>query len=325
MQLLHQDYRIALLIAEHHVPPALVLNLDQFGLKILSLGDKTRAPIGAKSVPVIGADDKRQITGVPVVAADGTLVSLQLIWEGKTDRCHPKGEEKCDKIKHSHSVSHWSTFETMVELIARIDAYRLEVINRDKLSPLQKLVLIIDVWSVHVSKAFRELVRTKYPFILLNYIPPRCTSKGQVCDLVVNKKMKDFANDTTCNEVAQSVAAQLSAMRAAGEIRHVSIDIKLTVLKPVVCAGMRAGIEYFETGEGRELIKKGFLKAGVTRCFDTDFQRQAVAWVASNPQERAPSFESEEVTPPSAALHTLDAIAVAVDDEIVEVLEEGQI
>lgn len=47
------NYRVAYLVAKYNIPPALVFNFDQFGLKILSLGNRTRVECGSKYVPII--------------------------------------------------------------------------------------------------------------------------------------------------------------------------------------------------------------------------------------------------------------------------------
>ena len=147
---------------------------------MLSLTDRTRVPIGTKSVPVIGSDDKRQITGVPVVAADGAFVGLQLIWQGTTDRCHPKGVMEHPKLKHTHSANHWSSPETMRHLVSQILVPHIKrIINEKKLGILQKSILILDVWAHHISEEFRQFLAAQDVAILVNYIPPRCTSKAQ--------------------------------------------------------------------------------------------------------------------------------------------------
>jgi len=75
---------IAALQSEHHIPIDLCLNFDQTGLRLFSTGQYTYAKQGSKAVTAIGAEDKRQITATPVVAANGEFVGLQLIYQGKT-------------------------------------------------------------------------------------------------------------------------------------------------------------------------------------------------------------------------------------------------
>ena len=43
----------------------------------------------AKEIPLIGQDDKRQITLVPPIAADGTMLPCQVIMKGQTERTLP--------------------------------------------------------------------------------------------------------------------------------------------------------------------------------------------------------------------------------------------
>lgn len=146
-----------------------------------------------------------------------------------------------------------------------------------------------------------------------------------VCDLVVNKKCKECANELTCAEVATQVAAQITKMDEQNVLRNVSVDVRLSVLKPLVCRGMLAAIVFFETVEGRELISKGFLKAGVSRCFGRAFQAQAISWSEANPGLITPAFVAEEEMPPSAAQHGQEVMAVvceAVDDELLDLVAD---
>lgn len=338
-QVLEQHLRLAHLIVEHRVPPELVFNLDQFGLKVLSLSDRTRVPVGSKSVPVIGSDDKRQITGVPVVAADGRIAGLQLIWQGKTERSRPHGALEHPKLKHSHSVNHWSTPETMRDIVTRILVPHIKrVIKEKNLGLLQKSILILDVWCHHISDEFRQFLANLEVPILVNYIPPNCTSKAQgpsppsplliaeaVCDLVVNKKCKEHANDVTCAEVASKVAHQLGEMERAGSVAAVSVDIRLSALKPIVVRGMVDAVTFFETADGKALILKGFAKANVARCFERSFQEQAVAWARKSGQSVLnPAFKPVTDVPPSAAQHANEPVAIVVE-ESEEVLETGSV
>ena len=42
---------------------------------------------GAKNVPIISVDDKRQITATFAISATGIFLPMQLIYPGKTKRC----------------------------------------------------------------------------------------------------------------------------------------------------------------------------------------------------------------------------------------------
>ena len=45
---------------------------------------------GAKVVSIAYADDKRQITAVLAITATGEYLAPQLLYKGKTERCHPQ-------------------------------------------------------------------------------------------------------------------------------------------------------------------------------------------------------------------------------------------
>lgn len=70
------------------IPPSLVVNSDQGGIPILSFHGATWAPTGAKAVPLTTNDnDKRQITAVLSSNSSGDMLPLQIVMEGKTERC----------------------------------------------------------------------------------------------------------------------------------------------------------------------------------------------------------------------------------------------
>ena len=48
-----------------------------------------RRPTGDKVVPIAKSDDKRQITAVLAASIAGEYLSPQLLFQGKTTRCHP--------------------------------------------------------------------------------------------------------------------------------------------------------------------------------------------------------------------------------------------
>ena len=76
---------ISTIIEDHDIPKDMILNLDQTPLSYVSPRKYTFNPKGAKSVPIKGVDDKRQITANLSISMTGSLLPIQLIYEGKTE------------------------------------------------------------------------------------------------------------------------------------------------------------------------------------------------------------------------------------------------
>ena len=71
------------------IPPELILNWDQTGIHLVPASMWTMDREGSKRVEIAGANDKRQITAVFCGTLTGDFLPLQLIYKGKTPRCHP--------------------------------------------------------------------------------------------------------------------------------------------------------------------------------------------------------------------------------------------
>ena len=57
---------------------------------MVPVGDWTMAPYGSRRVAVAGLRDKRQITATFADTLSGAFLPMQLLYQGKTDRCHAK-------------------------------------------------------------------------------------------------------------------------------------------------------------------------------------------------------------------------------------------
>ena len=74
---------------------------------------------GSKTVPVKGANGKRQITATFTVTASGSFLPIQLIYSGKTKRSLPKFDfPKCFDV--TFTPNHWSNYEKCVSLFKKI-------------------------------------------------------------------------------------------------------------------------------------------------------------------------------------------------------------
>ena len=62
----------------HNIPANLVINIDQTGLNIVSLGEWTMEKEGSKTVCWAGLEDKRQITATFAATLDGQFLPMHL-------------------------------------------------------------------------------------------------------------------------------------------------------------------------------------------------------------------------------------------------------
>ena len=94
------------LIFRHNVPPELVINGDETAVQFVNRARTTRYAKGVKRVKILGmGDDKAQITTTIFVTEAGNVLPYQMIFAGKTARCHPSSirPEEC---LWTHTTSH---------------------------------------------------------------------------------------------------------------------------------------------------------------------------------------------------------------------------
>ncbi len=185
-------FRKVYIIKEEDIPSALVANSDQT-MVVYAPGDKlTWAETGSKQVPIVGSEEKRAFTALLSVANDGTLLPIQAIYAGKTFRStpSPSSPNYSDLIstgsilQESGTATYWSNIETMKCFVNKILAPYFESQKKNLgLPTTQKSLWMIDVWSVHRWKEFRDWMKENHPNIILNFIPGGCTSVAQPCDV----------------------------------------------------------------------------------------------------------------------------------------------
>ena len=71
------------------IPPELILNWDQTGIKIVPSSSWSMEKFGSKKVEVVGVGDKRVITACFCGSFTGDFLPIQVIYKGTTTQCHP--------------------------------------------------------------------------------------------------------------------------------------------------------------------------------------------------------------------------------------------
>lgn len=101
------------------IPEQLIINWDQTGLSNVPTRDWTMEKEGVQIVPFAHSDDKRQLTAVLVITASGDYLPPQLLYQGKTPKCHPQ-ISFLPGWDVWHLENHWSNETTMKQYIDKI-------------------------------------------------------------------------------------------------------------------------------------------------------------------------------------------------------------
>ena len=176
---------------------------------------------GEKAIPIADLDDKREITVVQAVTLAGEYLPHQILYQGKTGRCHPaiKFPSEWDEW---HTENHWSNEATMMRY--PFIRKKREAMGLEETHPC---LAIFDVFRGQQPPPFLGLLDKNHT----NHIsvPANCTDKLQPLDLSVNKPLKDEMKQHFQSWYAEEVQKQLANGTA---IQDVKIDTRTSVLKP---------------------------------------------------------------------------------------------
>ena len=83
-------------------------------------GTFVTADEGDRSVFICASNEKRQGTASPVVCLDGSIALIQVIWRGKTARCHGTLQPLDARLIQTHTEKKVQTRESFHELLVHI-------------------------------------------------------------------------------------------------------------------------------------------------------------------------------------------------------------
>jgi len=132
------------IIKAHHIPPQMIINIDQTPLPFVLISKYTLEKRGAKRISVSGTADYRQITGTLGITMAGDFLPPQLIYQGKTSRCQP--QYNFPKEFHvTQTNNHWANEQTSLDYLEHV---LVPYVNqqRKELSSTSPWLLISDVF-----------------------------------------------------------------------------------------------------------------------------------------------------------------------------------
>ena len=191
---IYEECRLELLsdvdskIKTHSILPELIINIDQTPSSYVSVGKQT---MSAKSVPIEGLTDKRNITLTFSVTLSGTFLPMQVIYSGKTKASQPRNFVFPKGFCITQNPKHWSNEAETLKLISEIiNPYVIETRKSLKLPATQKALVIWDVFKGQMTDKVKEELRRLS--IELVPVPANMTHFFQPLDLTVNRAAKNF-------------------------------------------------------------------------------------------------------------------------------------
>ena len=232
----------------------LVINWDQTGMHYVPVSSWTMAKEGSKRVEICGIDDKRQIKAVFGCTISGEFLPVQLIYQGKTDKCHPSFRFPSD-WNITHSPNHWSNEDTMKDYIAKIFVpYITKKKEELKLPCDHRALVIYDKFKGQCTPAILELLEQNNIDIV--FVPANCTDRLQPLDVSVNKAAKNFMRDQFQRWYAEQIQQQVH------DNVKTPVDLRLSIVKPLSARWFVQLSDYLKAHP--DIIKNGFKGAGIT-------------------------------------------------------------
>jgi hypothetical protein len=227
-------------------------------VQLVNHAKRTRCKKGTRRVRVVGVgEDKAQITATLGITGDGEVLPYQLIFAGKTVRCHPRSPvpEGC---LMSHTPTHWQSGETYFDFVEQvIIPFKNRRIHDLGLPPDQWTILKQDLHYSHKTPDVLRLCSENKIAVL--FVPAGCTDIMQECDRVVNAPFKKGLKAA----FRDFLHADYAAFVANGENNSADWNVPLTMrfLKDHIVSFVNAGIDALCTPQMSDTYVK---------CFQTD-------------------------------------------------------
>ena len=216
--------QISGMVKAHNIPPELIINWDQAGVKVVPSQNWTMEQQGAQRVEIAAINDKRQITITLAGTMSGELLPIQILYQGKTDCCHPKFSFPSG-FDLWHTPNHWANGETTIRFIKNIILPYIRSVRVESSVPNQAALVIYDAFRGHMGEQVQSLQEDNKIFYVT--VLNNCTDILQPLDLSVNKPFKDNLRKGFSMSYAEEVTRQ---MENGTQVDSVNVDMRMSVV-----------------------------------------------------------------------------------------------
>ena len=258
--------QISYVVSAHKIPSQLVINWDETPLEVAPSINWSMAEQGTQRVEVAALNDKRQATSTAAVTLDGQFLPFQILYQGKTDRCHPMYTYP-HGFDVFHMPNHWANGETVVGYVKNVILSYVQEIRSQLSSPDQYGLVIFDVFRGHLVPEVDEVLEENR--IMKIIVPSNCTDRLQPLDLSVNKALKDQLLSSFRKWYAEQVSLQLQKGK---NVEDVSVDMRLSVVKELQAKWIVSAYDYLCSNP--QIGINGFKEVGIVAAIETPHSDQ---------------------------------------------------
>ena len=301
------------------IPAELILNWDQTGIRLVPSSSWTMEQRSVNRVEMVGQNDKRQITAVFCGSLQGDFLPVQLIYKGKTSRCHPHFEFP-PGWHVTHSPNHWSTEATMLQYIEHIvEPYARSV--RDMLyTATTPGLIIMDNFKGQVTEKVSSLLEKFHLHVCL--LPANTTDLLQPKDISVNKPVKSFLKEQFSIWYSEQLFKQFEDQSDVPleDVTVDPVDLSLGNMKNIGAKWLVEAAKYIT--DNPQFTVNGFIHAGICQALDgqtaDDELDELLCEMDSNLEGSTTSDDHDEEIEPNEELCTSHQ-QVAFDNSVVVV------
>ena len=172
---------------------------------------------------MVGAKDKHQITAVFCCTLQGDFLPVQLIYQGKTSRCHLKFWFS-PRWHITHAPKRWFTEQTMVQYVHNIILSYVKLIKELKQDDSASTLVIMNNFKGQVTDAIHMLLEENNIFVAL--LPVNTTGLLQPLDIAVNKPAKNYLQQQFQDWYLKQISDQLEGQDMANAVLE-PVDLSL--------------------------------------------------------------------------------------------------
>ena len=183
---------------------------------------------------------------------------MQLIYAGKTDRCHTNGINVPEGFNITHTSNHRSCEKSANEHLEKVVfPYLSKKREQLKMPKDQKALLIFDVFKGQTTQQVKDVILANNCVYV--FVPKNLTNHFQPLDLNVNGQAKPFLEGKFESWYADQVTKEIEK---GANVHFVNIGTKLSVVKPSHARWLISFYDHMQNN--REMIMKAFQMAGIT-------------------------------------------------------------